>query len=450
MAATATKRSELVLSEGVREFFYQSCDILNKTLPGLIDAQDVLQKTRNPQALLDSFIRGDRDILKRVVEVGEGLNRVFAEKNNLSEKVVDDGHTLKFLSNYTEENFKKRLDISIAKTGYLGTAGSTILFEEGLDILHAVSQIPHEISHIEEPFGKKIKEVDRILLPLFKDPSKIVEFYSELTGASREEIAHEYEVQKTKFYTDATVFLVHLYDKELWKNPLDEKTKENLEFSKFILDPELRRADLRYKEGRAQSAAANSLSSNDNVIRAYAALELSFFVITPTPQVFFEDYKNAAALKQDRNHSYGGGSAGAGKTIILNSVEKEETGEGRSVVIKFSSPPRSLLEHYKEEANYARKAEGFRDYITLCNELADDNVKGISERIKNGEEKLRKFEEKCAKKDWMPGIGIDGKLVAINTKERRMFRIDTDKLKTGITDMDELTGKAPKLPERMG
>ena len=426
MEAVAAKRREVVLSEPVREFYSQCRDILNKILPKLIYAPDLLKISEmfkpDPQSMLNLFT-GDNGRLERerlevkIYAVGMELNRIFANKNALPSRNLDNEDMLKLLSDYAEENFKKRLDISTVKTGYAGATGTnSIHFEEGLPILDAVHLIAHENKHLGEPFAKKKKELNAMVSPLFKDPSKAVEFFSKLTGANADEIADEINAQDNAYsYTDTTVFLIRLYDKGLWKKPMDEKTKESLEFSKFLLDPELRRASMRYTEGRAEVAVADSLSSNDSVLGAYSAMWLAFYITSPSPQVSFDDHKPVAL----------------------------EQGENLRISVFHSKA------HYRAEANRARKIEGLRHYITLCCKLADNDSDGIFERIKNGEEKLKKVEEECGKRDVVPGIDMDGNLVVI--KERKMFMADMDKLKAGITDIDELVIKepAPRLPEKL-
>ena len=97
----------------------------------------------------------------------------------------------------------------------------------------------------------------------------------------------------------------------------------------------------------------------------------------------------------------------------------------------FEKGPRS-----RDFASDAREPEGFRFYYTLQTMV--------------GKERLKGFEKVCAEKNLIPGIDEAGNLVVIDPKERKMHEVDLEKLKAGITDIEELIGKAPKLPEKMG
>lgn len=97
--------------------------------------------------------------------------------------------------------------------------------------------------------------------------------------------------------------------------------------------------------------------------------------------------------------------------------------------------PQFYKEHGKEDgSSVARKySEGFKYYFALWEDL-----KG----------KLEVFEEICAKKNLVPGISKEGKLVAIDHEKMEMFDINTEKLKAGITDINELKGKSD-LPSHL-
>lgn len=90
------------------------------------------------------------------------------------------------------------------------------------------------------------------------------------------------------------LFLIHLYDTGLYK-PKDEKIRQTLESSKFYLDRDLRRAYNRYAEGRAVSAETDLLSSDDDVFRAYVALDflanIIFLVRRFTPKLITDFWR---------------------------------------------------------------------------------------------------------------------------------------------------------------
>jgi Asp-tRNA(Asn)/Glu-tRNA(Gln) amidotransferase C subunit len=58
---------------------------------------------------------------------------------------------------------------------------------------------------------------------------------------------------------------------------------------------------------------------------------------------------------------------------------------------------------------------------------------------KLGKEVLEEFERKCVEGDWVPGIDINGKLVVINTKERKMYEVDLEKLRAGVVEIHDIS-----------
>jgi hypothetical protein len=67
--------------------------------------------------------------------------------------------------------------------------------------------------------------------------------------------------------------------------------------------------------------------------------------------------------------------------------------------------------------------EGLRRYIELIKKI--------------GKERLEEFEEECARRYMVPGLD-DGSLVAVDPKKRKMFRVDMEGLKKGVTDIEKL------------
>jgi hypothetical protein len=367
MAATATKRKDPQLSEEVRELYDKCWKIANESLQKLDIDKRFLQKIKDPYEFSKLMERGTMQ--KEIADVEVRLNRIFASKNNLPERIADDKKSIRFLSEYIEKNFGKKLSVAIRESPVPATDGMrTIMFPEGDFTLSVIYQIPHEIRHLEEPFSKKINELEALVLPFSKKPDSSANMeFAKLTGVRLEDIDDEFRIQETYGLTRRVVFLVHLYDIGLWK-PSDEKTKQNLEFSKILLDKDMRRAYIRYKEGRATLAETDLLNSEDDAVRAYAAVRCLLHISTPTPQVYSEFYKMAAA--------------------------------------------------------HSRKIEGFMSYYTLEKKL--------------GEGKLKEFDRMCTEKELVPGIDIDGKLVVIYPKKLKMFEVDMDKLKVGVSSIDEL------------
>jgi len=382
MAATATKRKEPQLSEEVKELYARCWGIANEKLPKFgIDAS-FLQKIKDPEEVSRESVKSSK-VYRGIAETEQALSSIFATKNNLPETIRKDEKLVSFISGYIKKNFGKDLVVQITEVGNIIATDSraTVSLKEGMETLHDIYELSHEIGHFDEPFAKKLKEIDSMVFPILKETTKsgAANFWSKLTGVNSQIIVDELNFQSSAYnFTNAAVFLIQLYDTTLYK-PADEKTKENLEFCRFMLDKDLRRAFYRYQEGRANFAVVGLLDSDDDVIKTYAALEFLYQVTHPTPQYFSE--------RSD-----------------------------------------------KLFADQARKIEGFKSYYTLQKRLGGA---------------LREFERVCTENGWVPGVDINGKLVGIDTKNLKMFEVDAEKLKAGITNIEELTEKAPKLPKKM-
>lgn len=289
--AIARKTAEPVLTEEVKELYAKCWHIANEKLPKLgIDAS-FLQKIKDPEEVSRESGKGSK-VYKGIAETELALSRIFASKNNLPETIRKDEKLVNFISSYIKKNFGKELNVQITEIGNLITTDSrtTVSFREGMPTLHDIYELSHEIGHFDEPFAKKLKEIDNMVFPILKETTNLgaTNFWSKLTGVNSQIIRDELNFQSAVYdYTNAAVFLLHLYDTKLYK-PADEKTKESLEFCRFMLDKDLRRAFFRYQEGRANFAVVSLLDSNDDVIKTYAALEFLYQISHPTPQLFSE------------------------------------------------------------------------------------------------------------------------------------------------------------------
>jgi len=287
MAATATKRMEPQLSEEVRELYDRCWKIANESLQKLGIDTAFLQKMKDP--LEFSKLLEQRRAPRELIETHEKLNHIFTAENKLPEKIIDDEKLVKFFSDYIEKNFGKKLNVDIRERRHEAAAyahTNTIMLPQGSLVLDAVISIPHEMSHIDEPFGRKLNELDAMLMPMMlrrTDPLDVVVGYARLTGVSPKDVAEELNVQRTYGQVIGVVFLIDLYDVGLYK-PTDEKVKQNLEFSRFMLDRDMRRAFMRYKEGRAQYETLSLLKSGEEVVKARAALEVLRDMAMPTPE----------------------------------------------------------------------------------------------------------------------------------------------------------------------
>jgi hypothetical protein len=98
---------------------------------------------------------------------------------------------------------------------------------------------------------------------------------------------------------------------------------------------------------------------------------------------------------------------------------------------------RGLYSRNKNIRSYARAAEGFRQYYCLQQEV--------------GEKLLEEFNRKCAEAGFVPGMWKDGSLFLIDPRMNEIFKVDMEKLKAGITDIEKLKmQETPLFPNPMG
>jgi hypothetical protein len=280
----ATKKNEFVLSNEARELYEKCWNIANESLQKLkIDAK-FMHKIRDPYEFNRVFW-SDVDIGVEMSRVSNRLEVIFAKKNDIPEKIEDDKKLVDFLSNYIEKNFGRRLDVIILRGGAISTDWDrTIMFPVGFSTLDAIHGIPHEISHMTESFAKRLREVDALVAPIYKNSTQQIKDFVKLTGASERDIVDEANIQKTVYpHTKFVVFLLHLYEVGLYK-PKDEKIKQSLELAKFYGDKDMRRAYIRYSEGRADSATLVWLRGDEDTLRVYASSEIMLKLVCPPPR----------------------------------------------------------------------------------------------------------------------------------------------------------------------
>lgn len=289
MAETAMKKSEVVLSEEVRKLYDRcwgiTCDILSKRD---IDTAFLL-KMREPDTLtriyevLDDPKKSKKlegwqaELFQRVEQVIDGLNDRFAERNGLPKKISSNAD-LKLLSKYIEEKFGSKLNLCLMDGAYgCNTDGlSKIVVERGMKTIDVVNSVLHEESHLSEKFAVRLKRVaeSTLMRPGQFGSIGIASFYSEILNIDKNELWKRHQTQKLKYsFSDDAVFIIQLYKDGVYK-PANEEMKKNLEFSKFYLDKDMRRAYRRYMEGRAYCAELGTLESSDETLRAEGALEI--------------------------------------------------------------------------------------------------------------------------------------------------------------------------------
>jgi hypothetical protein len=282
-------RKGLVLSDEVQELYERCWKTVRETLSKLkIDAA-FLDGIRNPYELVKIFEVVDdpqkskrlegwqKELLYAVDKTLAKLNEEFAERNGLP-KTLTSNEDLLTLSKYIEKNFGRKLNLSLSEGAICcNTDGlSNIVFKKGMNTIDAVNSVFHEESHLSEKFAVKLKKAVESTLwhPRGDGSIGVASFYSKITNADENEIWKRHQLQKRNYsFYDPAVFLIQLYNDGVYK-PADDEMRENLEFSKFYLNREMRRAYRRYMEGRAYCAELGTLESSDETLRAEGALEI--------------------------------------------------------------------------------------------------------------------------------------------------------------------------------
>jgi len=306
MAATATKKSELVLDETSRKVYERCWNIADEALKNLgIDAAP-LQKIKDPYEF--SKAMKQHAVPYDLVEICNKLNHLFTTKNNIPEKTVGDEKVVGFLSDYVEKISGKKFEIAIREARYntINVFENTLLFPEDLPVLDAFIVLPHELTHLTQTFGGKLNDLDMRSLPMLRksEYSSTALKYADFTGVPLKEMREELLIQDTYSHMRAAVFLIHLYDIGLYK-PKDEKLREDLEFSRFMLDRDMRRAYLRYSEGRAQMGLLELLNTtDDDAVKARAAIELMMDLPFPSPQAVFGESNRDIVVKARENEGF--------------------------------------------------------------------------------------------------------------------------------------------------
>lgn len=387
MAATATKKSDLVLSDEVKELYDKCWKIAYDNVNKFGIDNRFLLKMKDPYEFSRLFGENRKAATEDMGKAEDALNLVFSLFNGMPEWIFKDSKTQKFFSDYIKENFGREVKVEIKPVAHMKASTDrvgVIHFYEANSLLDSVMSVWHEMAHLEEPFAKKAAELEAILMEAKPGPGGFIERYSKITGMSEEEVEKEIEKQRSMHSSfRALVFLVELYEEGKYR-PTNSRVKECLDSSRFFVDKDMRRAYLRYSEGRAQSKQAELLESKDEELKIAVALNLIWWMAYPNPQFYSE--------QQGREKGY---------------------------------------------SSDAREPEGFRFYYTL------------QERL--GKDRIRNFERVCMENGLTPGIDANGKLVVIETKKMKMFEVDSEKLKAGVTNIkeliikpDDLTSKLPK------
>jgi hypothetical protein len=299
--AVTTKSKDILLTQELSELYDRCWNTANDSLKRVNESAakanpsnkvdtEFLQKIKTPQEFFFGLAKGDGALNELTKALGK-LNRIFADKNSLPERIVDDKKLLEFMSAYVEKNFGKGVNVVISEGGTGGGTdrANTIMLSEGVPLLNFLKEMTHEMRHMDEPFGKGLASLNTIVSPAVKtlDIPELARVFSKITGASSKDIEDELMIQNNYSYTNMVLFLIHLYDAGLYK-PKDEGIRQNLESSKFYLHRDLRRAYNRYAEGRAVSAETGLLSSDDDEFRTYVALDFLVNMIVFNPQVYSE------------------------------------------------------------------------------------------------------------------------------------------------------------------
>ena len=387
MTATATKRSEVVLNKELEEFYAKCWHAAKESLERLgIDA-NALDRIKDPKESIKIW-RGavDPNTTKELLGLMGKANKAFAKEHNLPEKTVNDKRLVDFFSTYMK-TFGKDVNVSITKvTGTMTDGVNHIIFREGNLVLESFVGIAHEMAHLDTPFAKKLAEVQAMSSLMIKSP-------------------------KTRGEADVVDYYVQLTGapKDLVSNAFEIQITAHKSFDTSIFLIDL------YEMGVYKPA--------DKRIREN--LEFSRFYSDPKMRRAFHRYVEGQAIcaeaaavdsSDDAVRAYGA------MQFILN--------------MTFLTPRFVAIFGGETAARDARKSEGFRDYYTIREDIGEGN--------------LKKLDKACAEKDFVPGIDINGRLVVIDTKKLKMHEVDVEKLKAGITNIEELIGKAPKLPEKMG
>jgi hypothetical protein len=381
MAATATRRiEEPPLSKEVGELYDRLWKIGKESLEALGIETVHFERIRDYNELRRILKKtGDVESGRQMDEIIKKVNVDFAKQNGLPETIKDDERLIKFFSEYVKKKFGREMDIFVStKEMRMGVGTNTIWLSEGETLLHSLAGVYHELNHLDRPYAKEISEVQLIVSPLFKTKMQkedILDFFEKLAGAPREVINDVLTAHMANRMFNPILFMIDLYDLGVYQ-PKDERERQCLEYSKFCLNPEMRRAYARYSEGRAIVAEMGVIEDKDNFLTAYHVLNSLINIAELTPS------------------SYSSGDA----------------------------------------RHDARSMEGLRFYYSLREQVGADN--------------LAKLEKRCGEKGFVPGISKGGKLVLVNVRKVEMFEVDVEKLKAGVTDINELIGKV-KFPEKM-
>ncbi len=348
---TATKSSELVLSEEAKGLYEKCWKIADEALGTLEKQKEVkawmgdwarerLKEIKDPYRYSETIKAG------RMFRLGNSplvryLDNHFAEENNLPLSIQSRDHFMQVLEYVKKNHGMETQGLRILKSydgdwhGSREKDGTRVLYYAQESAISSIGAILHEMDHIRDESARRLAL-----------------FWEDLH----------------KFRTGG------------------EDAKR------------LRRAMQRYSEGKATFAETELLSSKDAFVRAFYAISFMDKIATPLPAFY--------------KHKHGMGDYDHPQDKYLNfDVWRDEAGKAR------------------------RYSEGFRDYYTL--------------QAIVGKERLDDFEKRCKARGLFLGIE-EANLVVVGQKEVKMYGVSLEKFKTGITDIDELIRKAPKLPDKMG
>lgn len=382
MAVAATRRiEEPPLSKEVGELYDRLWKIGKESLEALGIETVHFERIRDYNELRRILKKtGDVESGRQMDEIIKKVNADFAKQNGLPETIKDDERLIKFFSEYVKKKFGREMDIFVStKEMRMGVGTNTIWLSEGETVLHSLAGLHHELNHLDRPYAKEVSDAQRIISPLFKtrmEKEDVLDFFEKLTGAPHEVINDVFTAHTANRMLNLVLFTIDLYDLGVYR-PKDERERHCLEYSRFCLNPNMRRAYERYSEGRAIVAEMGVIEDKDNFLTVYHVLNTLINIAEPSPS-----YYSSGDARHD-----------------------------------------------------ARSMEGLRFYYALREQVGADN--------------LAKLEKRCGEEGFVPGISSEGKLVLVDTKKVEMFEVNIEKLKAGITDIEELTGKAPKLPNKM-
>lgn len=161
MAATAIKRSELVLIEEHRKSYDEWWNTFNESLKKLKIDTNLPEMIKDPYRFSELIGRRDKELRREYGKVARELNHHFVEKNELPERITG-RKELDQLFGYLGKEFGMDLDKihaipSLLPTQFWATSPivrSILTYKRGTSTIAAADTMVHEFDHMSIPFAK--------------------------------------------------------------------------------------------------------------------------------------------------------------------------------------------------------------------------------------------------------------------------------------------------------